>query len=106
MDWHLYTYYPLFQIPMGGPDRMADFPILVATSHSVTGVGWKQSASDLIFSGVGWVAITAGTRMKLDLETFSPTGIDVCLRTPALIPEAINQRGRRSRANDRTKYHG
>ena len=85
---------------------MADFPALMATSHSMTGVGWKRSASDLIFSGVGWVAVTAGTGMKVDLETHSPAGINVCLRTPALIPEAINQRGRRSQANDRTKYRG
>ena len=85
---------------------MANFPPLAATSHSITGVGWKQSASDLVFSGIGWVAVTAGTGMKVDLETYSPAGINVCLRTPALIPEAINQRGRRSRANDRTKYHG
>lgn len=85
---------------------MADFPALVAASHNITGVGWKQSASDLIFSGVGWVAVTAGTGMKVDLETHAPAGIDVRLRTPALFPEAINQRGKRSRANDRTKYHG
>ena len=83
---------------------MVDFPALEATSHSITGVGWKRSTSDLVFSGVGWVAVTAGTRMKVDVETHSPAGIDVCLRTPALIPEAINQRGRRSRTNDRTKY--
>lgn len=85
---------------------MADFPALVGTSHSITGVGWKQSALDLIFSGVGWVAVTAGTGMKVDLKTHAPAGIDVCVRTPALIPGAINQRGRRSRANDRTKYYG
>ena len=85
---------------------MVDFPPLEATSHSITGVGWKRSASDLVFSGVGWVAVTAGTGMKVDMETHSPAGINVCLRTPALIPEAINQRGRRSRTNDRTKYRG
>ena len=85
---------------------MADFPALAGTTHSITGIGWKQSASDLVFSGVGWVAVTAGTGMKVDLETHTPVGIDVCLRTPALIPGAINQRGRRSRSNDRTKYNG
>ena len=85
---------------------MADFPPLVAASHSITGEGWKKSASDLVFSGIGWVAITAGTGMKVDLETHAPAGINVCLRTPALMPEAINQRGRRSRSNDRTKYQG
>lgn len=83
---------------------MADFPELVPTLHSITGVGWKQSVSDLIFSGVGWVAVTAGNGMNMDLETYAPAGVEVCLRTPALIPGAINQRGKRSRSNDRTKY--
>lgn len=91
---------------MGGLDRMVDFPALVSTSHSITGVGWKQSASDLILSGVGWVAVTAGTGMNVDLETHAPADINVCVRTPALIPEAINQRGKRSRSSDRTKYYG
>jgi len=82
---------------------MADFPPLVSTTHVITGVGWKQSASDLILSGVGWVAITTGSGVQLHLETHAPQHIDIVIRTPALLAEAVNHRGGRLRS-DRTKF--
>jgi len=83
---------------------MADFPPLVSTTHIITGIGWKQSASDLIFSGVGWVAVTTERGTLVHLETLAPKHIDVPIRTPALLEEAVNRRGSRSRS-DKTKFY-
>ena len=83
---------------------MADFPPLQPSTHNITGIGWKESSSDLIFSGVGWVAVTSRRDTQVHLEVFAPSGINVPMRTPSLLPTAVNQRGSRSRS-DKTKFY-
>ena len=38
---------------MGGEERMKTFPALKPVDMHVTGMGWKESAADILFSSAG-----------------------------------------------------
>ena len=38
---------------MGGAERMKTFPALKPVDMQVTGMGWKESAADILFSSAG-----------------------------------------------------
>lgn len=45
----------------------------------------------------GWVAVTAGRGMEVDLRAYTPGARGCSLREPAFLPFAVNRRGHRMR---------
>lgn len=45
----------------------------------------------------GWVGITAGKGMKVELKAYTPGGAGCALRSPPLLPLAVLLRGKRKR---------
>lgn len=83
---------------------METFPKLESKVITLKGLDWRRSGGDVILSSAGWVAVTAGSNQSVTLHVYTPGGGGISLRTPALLPEAVNERGKRSRRNDRTAY--
>ena len=75
---------------------MAKFPKLESHDFSVTGIGWKESAADIVLSNVGWVAVTAGVGSEVSVRAYTPNAIGLNLREPALLPTSVRQRGKLS----------
>lgn len=40
---------------MGNADRLMKIPSLIGREYEVTGLGWKESAADVILSSIGKV---------------------------------------------------
>ncbi|KAJ8025529.1 Nitric oxide-associated protein 1 [Holothuria leucospilota] len=91
-------------VPIGGAERMKTFPKLLPVDFEVEGCGWQKSASDILLSSAGWVSITAGQGMLAQLRAFTPNGHGCFKRQPALLPYAINMKGRRLSKN-KPFYH-
>lgn len=104
----LHSWMPLiqFQVPCGGKVRMETFPKLQSKVITLRGLDWRRSAGDVILSSAGWVAVTAGSSHSVTLHAHTPGGEGIALRVPSLLPEAVNERGKRSKKNDRTAYLG
>lgn len=86
--------------------RMETFPKLELKAIILKGLDWRRSAGDVILSSAGWVAVTGGSNQSVTLHAHTPGGGGISLRTPALLPEAMNERGKHSGRNDRTAYLG
>ena len=85
---------------------MENFPKLESKVITLKGLDWRRSAGDIILSNAGWVAVTAGSNQSVTLHAHTPGGEGISLRTPALLPEAVNERGKRSSRDNRTEYLG
>ncbi|XP_054766507.2 nitric oxide-associated protein 1-like [Lytechinus pictus] len=87
-----------FVVPIGGHERMENFPSLVPTDFTLTGIGRHMSVADILFSSAGWAAVTCNQGMAVHLRAFTPGGLGCILRTPALLPYGFSLKGtRRSR---------
>ncbi|XP_072177755.1 nitric oxide-associated protein 1-like [Diadema setosum] len=84
-----------FVVPEGGKERMQNFPPLQSREFSLTGIGQHKSVADILFSSVGWVAVTANKDMDVLLRAFTPGGRGCLMRSPSLIPYAFSLRGAR-----------
>ncbi|XP_072026715.1 nitric oxide-associated protein 1-like [Amphiura filiformis] len=93
----------LLAVPMGGDDRMKSFPALESFDMDVKGIGWKESAADILFSSAGWASVTAGGGMEVKLRAYTPGGNGCLLRQPSLLPYAILMKGQRIKG---TPYYG
>ena len=98
--------YPSTQIPVGGSERLATFPALQSKELIIRGVGWKQSASDVVLSSAGWIAVMVGANMEIILRAHTPGGKGIYCREPALLPDAVQERGKRSQKGNRTAFKG
>ena len=85
---------------------METFPPLDSRPIDVEGIGWKESAVDVVLSSAGWVAITAGEGDKVQLTAHTPNGKGIFVRSPAMLPSAVNDRGKRSKLGLRTEFLG
>lgn len=86
-----------FGIPLGDDDRLKKLPPLESREFFLQGEGWQESVADILLSSIGWVAITARKSMELQVRAYTPGARGCHLRTPALLPYAVNHRGRRIR---------
>ncbi|KAM6261674.1 nitric oxide-associated protein 1 [Porphyrio hochstetteri] len=82
------------KVPMGGEERMKEFPPLVPQDIRLQGVGPTQAVADIKLSSAGWVAVTAPEEEKLLLRAYTPRGTRVVVRDP-LLPFISSVRGRR-----------
>ena len=85
---------------------METFPKLEKRCITIRGIGWNKSASDIIVSSLGWVAVTAGRGTALDIAIHTPLGKGIHLRIPSLFPDAVNSRGRRSQRDSSRSFLG
>ncbi|XP_045387651.1 nitric oxide-associated protein 1 [Lemur catta] len=85
----------LLQVPMGGKERMAEFPSLVAEDIILKeGLGESEAVADIKFSSAGWVAVTPHVKDRLHLRGYTPQGTVLTVRPP-LLPYIVNIKGQR-----------
>ncbi|XP_036190956.1 nitric oxide-associated protein 1 isoform X3 [Myotis myotis] len=82
-------------VPMGGKERMAEFPLLVAEDITLEeGLGKPEAVADIKFSSAGWVAVTPQFKDRLHLRGYTPQGTVLTVRPP-LLPHIVNIKGER-----------
>ncbi|XP_051821085.1 nitric oxide-associated protein 1 [Antechinus flavipes] len=85
----------LLQVPMGGVERMAEFPPLVSQDITLKGIGKLEAVADIKLSSAGWVAVTSLSEDKLHLRGYTPQGTAVTVRQPPLLPHIVEVKGER-----------
>ncbi|NXQ97201.1 NOA1 protein, partial [Sagittarius serpentarius] len=85
----------LLKVPMGGEERMKDFPPLVPQDITLKGIGTTEAVADIKLSSAGWVAVTAQAEEKLLLRAYTPQGTMLVVREPPLLPYISTIRGAR-----------
>ena len=94
------------KVPFGDQSRLQSFPSLGSQSFTIEGTGLYHCACDVILSSVGWVSVTLGNKHVATVRAYTPSGKGMWLRQPSLVPEAIQERGRRSQKGNRTVFRG
>ncbi|KAL1790897.1 nitric oxide-associated protein 1 [Sigmodon hispidus] len=84
----------LLLVPVGGKERMAHFPPLVAEDITLKGGGESEAVADIKFSSAGWVAVTPYSKGTLHLRGYRPEGTVLTVQPPVL-PYIVNVKGRR-----------
>ncbi|XP_049742172.1 nitric oxide-associated protein 1 [Elephas maximus indicus] len=85
----------LLKVPMGGEERMAEFPPLVAEDITLEeGLGESEAVADIKFSSAGWVTVTPQFKDRLHLRGYTPQGTVLTVRPP-LLPYIVNIKGKR-----------
>uniref|UniRef100_W5K952 Nitric oxide associated 1 n=1 Tax=Astyanax mexicanus TaxID=7994 RepID=W5K952_ASTMX len=87
----------LLAVPMGGKERMKEFPPFEAQDFELEGQGVKTAVTDIKLSSAGWVSVTAAQGERLRLRAHAPKAAGLCLRTPPLLPHIVNVKGDRIR---------
>ncbi|KAG8004353.1 Nitric oxide-associated protein 1 [Nibea albiflora] len=87
----------LLGVPLGGLERMKDFPPLLPQEFRLEGRGYLEAATDIKLSSAGWVAVTAPDGDQLVLRVHGPEAAGFNLRTPPLLPHVIALKGERIR---------
>ncbi|XP_069482215.1 nitric oxide-associated protein 1 [Ambystoma mexicanum] len=87
----------LLGVPMGGEERMKEFPPLVPEEITLTGIGTQEAVADIKLSSSGWVAITAHSDDCLHLRVYTPEGTTITVRQPPLLPHIVHIKGERVR---------
>ncbi|XP_001369899.2 nitric oxide-associated protein 1 [Monodelphis domestica] len=85
----------LLQVPMGGVERMAEFPPLVSQDITLEGNGKLEAVADIKLSSAGWVAVTSLSEDKLHLRGYTPQGTTLTIRQPPLLPCIVSVKGER-----------
>ncbi|NXX13314.1 NOA1 protein, partial [Podargus strigoides] len=85
----------LLKVPMGGEERMKEFPPLVPQDITLKGIGTTEAVADIKLSSAGWVAVTAHAEEELLLRAYTPKGTMVVVREPPLLPYISTIRGAR-----------
>ncbi|NWH21778.1 NOA1 protein, partial [Grus americana] len=85
----------LLKVPMGGEERMKEFPPLVPQDITLKGIGTTEAVADIKLSSAGWVAVTAHEEEKLLLRAYTPKGTALVVREPPLLPYISTIRGAR-----------
>ncbi|XP_058027513.1 nitric oxide-associated protein 1 [Ahaetulla prasina] len=95
----------LLKVPMGGEERMKEFPPLVPQEVMLKGIGADEAIADIKLSSVGWVAVTAPSNNKMQLRCYTPEGTLVTIRQPPLLPYIVHLKGERVKGSSayRTK---
>ncbi|XP_070769364.1 nitric oxide-associated protein 1 [Enoplosus armatus] len=87
----------LLGVPLGGSERMKEFPALVPQEFRLEGQGYLEAAADIKLSSAGWVAVTAAAGDQLLLRVHGPEVAGFSLRTPPLLPHIVSLKGERVR---------
>ncbi|XP_030621361.1 nitric oxide-associated protein 1 [Chanos chanos] len=87
----------LLGVPVGGEERMREFPPLVSQDFELQGQGYTTAIADIKLSSAGWVAVTGVEGDRLLLRAHAPEAGGLCLRSPPLLPHIVNIKGERIR---------
>ncbi|XP_019389775.1 PREDICTED: nitric oxide-associated protein 1 [Crocodylus porosus] len=85
----------LLKVPMGGEERMKEFPPLVPQDIMLEGIGADEAAADIKLSSAGWVTVTAQLEDKVHLRAYVPEGTGLTVRRPPLLPYVVHIKGKR-----------
>ena len=92
------------KVPKGQNDqRLADFPALKGTEMDLYGISDEESSCDIVFSSIGWMAVTTRVTLTYKVKAWTPGGKGVYLRDPPFLPYAVNLKGRKLRGSP---YYG
>ncbi|XP_030050421.1 nitric oxide-associated protein 1 [Microcaecilia unicolor] len=87
----------LLGVPLGGEERMKEFPPLVPQDITLEGIGTLEAVADIKLSTAGWVAVTAHSEDKLCLRGYTPKGTTLMIHQPPLLPYIVHVKGERIR---------
>ncbi|XP_067886496.1 nitric oxide-associated protein 1 [Heterodontus francisci] len=87
----------LLGVPIGGEERMKDFPPLESQDIELDGIGTLEAVADIKLSSAGWVAVTAHSEDKIQLRAYTPAGIGLMVEKPPLLPFIVDVKGERIR---------
>eukprot|EP00079_Xenopus_tropicalis_P038204 XP_017951975.1 PREDICTED: nitric oxide-associated protein 1 isoform X4 [Xenopus tropicalis] len=87
----------LLGVPIGGEERMKEFPPLLPQDIKLKGIGASRAVADIKLSTAGWIAVTAHSGEQLHLRCFTPKGTSLTIRQPPLLPLVVNIKGERLR---------
>ncbi|XP_015479128.1 nitric oxide-associated protein 1 [Parus major] len=90
-----HTAQEFLKVPMGGEERMKEFPPLVPQDITLKGIGTTEAVADIKLSSAGWVAVTAHAEEELLLRAYTPKGTALVVREPPLLPYISTIRGAR-----------
>ncbi|XP_051875537.1 nitric oxide-associated protein 1-like [Pristis pectinata] len=93
----------LLGVPIGGEERMKNFPPLVSQDIELDGIGTLEAVADIKFSSAGWVAVTAHPKDKIHLRAYIPAGIGLMVEKPPLLPFIVDVKGKRIRKSSAYK---
>ncbi|KAJ8015556.1 hypothetical protein DPEC_G00027350 [Dallia pectoralis] len=85
----------LLRVPIGGEDRMKEFPPLISQEFQLKGQGYTKASADIKMSSAGWVAVTGVEGMEVLLRVHAPEGAGLTLRSPPLLPHIVQLKGER-----------
>ncbi|XP_046548321.1 nitric oxide-associated protein 1-like [Haliotis rubra] len=86
-----------FAVPAPDSDWMERIPALIGQEFIMTGIGWDTAVADLQLSSLGWVSVMAHRDMEVRLQAYTPGGRGCHIRIPALLPNVLAFRGKRTR---------
>lgn len=87
-------------MPENNADRLSKWPALESgDALTITGIDWKVSVADVILSSAGWIAVTPGPECSCKVKGWTPGGRGIYLRTPSLLSQAVNLRGKSVRGS-------
>ncbi|GCC29786.1 hypothetical protein chiPu_0008228 [Chiloscyllium punctatum] len=84
-------------VPIGGEERMKDFPPLEPQDIELFGIGPFEAVADIKLSSAGWIAVTAQSEDKIRLRAYTPAGIGLTVEKPPLLSFIVNVKGERIR---------
>ncbi|XP_029917229.1 nitric oxide-associated protein 1 [Myripristis murdjan] len=85
----------LLGVPLGGAERMQQFPALVCEDVRLQGEGFLQATADIKLCSAGWVAVTAAEGQQLLLRLHGPAAAGFSVRKPPLLPHVVALKGKR-----------
>jgi len=84
-------------LPIGDSNRLAKLSPLEGPTVEFQGSGSAYSVGDLVFSSLGWAAVATEKGKSVSFSVRTPGGVGALYRSPALLPYALNFRGKRLR---------
>uniref|UniRef100_A0A023F778 Putative gtpase n=1 Tax=Triatoma infestans TaxID=30076 RepID=A0A023F778_TRIIF len=83
-------------VPSGSDKRLKEWPHLKKSAHiSLLGINGLSSCADIVLSSAGWISVTAEAKQICRFIPWTPLGRGVHVRTPSLLPYAVNLRGKK-----------
>ena len=88
----------LFNVPIGGNDRLDKWPELEASEEIIVSGKEKYiTACDVVLSSAGWIGINLPKESQGHFIAWTPEKRGIFVREPSLLPSGMNLKGARIR---------